>query len=112
MLLSARWPDPDQDELAIEWVRTSFSRLDPQGTSSAYSNYTMNDDPRAVQTFEAGSALRLAEIKRHYDPRNVFRRNHNLNPTLLRPLKAETDVRADGCAEEVTGEEVVSKARN
>lgn len=78
VLLSARWPDSAQDNIAINWVQESFSRLDPKGTSGAYSNYTASDDPRAIQTFGSELATRLRTIKSHYDPQNVFRRNHNL----------------------------------
>lgn len=79
VLLSARWPDPSQDDVAIKWVRETFSRLDPQSLSAAYSNYTASDDHRAVRAFDK-LASRLASIKSHYDPSNVFHRNHNLEP--------------------------------
>ncbi len=80
VLLSARWQDPAKDETAIAWVRESFARLDPSNTSAAYSNYTADDDPRAISTFENGPAVRLAEVKRLYDPSNIFSRNHNFRP--------------------------------
>jgi hypothetical protein len=81
VLLSARWPNPAQDDSAIGWVRASFARLDPQGTSAAYSNYTVADDSRALATFNNTSASRLAEVKRCYDPANLFTRNHNFRTT-------------------------------
>jgi hypothetical protein len=79
ILLSARWPDPSQDDAAIKWVQETFSRLDPQSVSPAYSNYTANDDHRAVRAFDK-MAGRLAAIKSRYDPSNLFFRNHNLKP--------------------------------
>ncbi|MGH9929086.1 MAG: FAD-binding protein [Pyrinomonadaceae bacterium] len=80
VLLSARWRDRTQDESAISWVRETFSRLDPNDTSAAYSNYTGADDPRALQAFESGLARRLISVKVRYDLENVFRRNHNVKP--------------------------------
>jgi hypothetical protein len=78
VLFSARWAHPSSDRSCISWVRSAFNRLDPFGTSATYSNYTPQDDSRAVNGFDGKPAPRLVMAKKYYDPSNLFNRNHNI----------------------------------
>lgn len=78
VLFSARWPDLEADTVALNWIHESFNRLDPAGLSAAYSNYAADGDPRALSSFQTSSTERLHLLKQVYDPRNLFRRNHNI----------------------------------
>ncbi len=82
ILFSARWEKQDDDEAFIHWIRQSFSKLDPLGTSGTYLNYTGVDDQRAVDTLLASTMSQIAKVKTHYDPMNSFKRNHNVLPQL------------------------------
>ncbi len=80
VLLSARWIDASDDAMHIQWVRQTFTALDPHGTSGAYLNYTSADDPRAVETLLCNTLRKISRVKSHYDPQNLFNKNHNVRP--------------------------------
>jgi FAD/FMN-containing dehydrogenase len=57
-----------------------IDRLSPWSTGLAYTNFAGRED-RAENLFTAGDLERLRVLKRHYDPRNLFRvNNHNVAP--------------------------------
>jgi hypothetical protein len=61
------------------WVKSLASALD-QGRDGAYVNF-LNDEPARLAAAYPGRTLeRLREIKRRYDPRNMFRHNENVAP--------------------------------
>ncbi|MEU4156457.1 FAD-binding oxidoreductase [Actinoplanes sp. NPDC026670] len=72
--------DPERIRGALERL---LDRMAPWGTGGAYANFLSTEDttPELVkQAFTAESYRRLAEIKRRYDPANLFRINHNVPP--------------------------------
>jgi FAD/FMN-containing dehydrogenase len=78
----ANWLDAADDAANIAWVRDGLARLEPYGDGSRYLNFAgMQEEGDALmqQTFGERYA-RLAEIKRRYDPHNVFRLNQNIKP--------------------------------
>jgi hypothetical protein len=79
ILISARWRETSHDDAGVAWVRSTFGRIDPAGTSVTYSNYAASDDNRAMRAFEPGYR-KLQAVKARYDPSNLFRRNHNIDP--------------------------------
>jgi hypothetical protein len=80
VLVAARWRQPRDDARAIQWAREAFTTLDPRGVGGAYVNYAGRDDGRAVATYPRAVADRLSLVKKKYDPRNLFARNHNIAP--------------------------------
>jgi FAD/FMN-containing dehydrogenase len=80
LLLIAGWTDPAQTEACIAWARETFDALSPHMADRSYTNYLSADDhDRLAQAF--GPNLdRLVELKRRYDPDNLFRLNHNIDP--------------------------------
>jgi FAD/FMN-containing dehydrogenase len=76
------WPpgDPDADRLR-RWIRDAWARLRPFSTGAAYVNFQAGDegDDRVRATYGANYD-RLAEVKRHWDPDNLFRANRNVPP--------------------------------
>ena len=48
-----------------------------------YSNFAM-DEPDRVKGMYGANYERLARIKAHYDPNNVFRVNQNIKPATSR----------------------------
>jgi berberine-like enzyme len=61
----------------------TFAELEEFGTGSVYLNFTgLADEPPSAGVDDAfgRNLLRLAEIKRAYDPDNFFRRNNNIPP--------------------------------
>lgn len=62
------------------WVRDLAAAL-RRGDDGAYVNFVNDEGPERVQAAYPGATRdRLAAIKARYDPRNVFRRNHNIPP--------------------------------
>jgi FAD/FMN-containing dehydrogenase len=62
------------------WVDDFAARLD-QGDAGAYVNFVGEEGPERVRAAYPGATYdRLAELKRRYDPENVFRLNQNVPP--------------------------------
>ena len=73
--------DPREDETTTSWVRETFEQLQPHCTG-AYVNFLDADDAARVSSAYSSAAwLRLQDVKRQWDPDNLFRLNHNIPPT-------------------------------
>ena len=73
---------PTRDDLPAHaaWVER-YARALRQEDRGRYVNFLMDEGPDAVAAaFPGDTGRRLAEIKRRYDPTNVFRRNQNVAP--------------------------------
>ncbi|MFH8801812.1 FAD-binding oxidoreductase [Streptomyces sp. NPDC017936] len=75
------WEDPADDERCVRWVRDVRADARPWRTGDVYLNFIGDEGAeRVVAGVGAENARRLAELKRRYDPDNVFRFNHNIRP--------------------------------
>jgi FAD/FMN-containing dehydrogenase len=75
------WEDPADDTRCERWVRDVRAGVRPWSTGAVYLNFIGDEGAdRVVAGVGADNARRLAEVKRHYDPDNVFRFNHNIRP--------------------------------
>jgi FAD/FMN-containing dehydrogenase len=56
--------------------------MQPHYDAGVYLNYLDRDEPTEVIKTAYGEVnwTRLRELKRRYDPTNLFRRNHNIPP--------------------------------
>ena len=70
--------DPDAERFP-EWLRAGWERVHPFSTGGNYINFQTADegDERVRETYGANFE-RLVEIKRAYDPNNLFRVNRNI----------------------------------
>lgn len=75
-----KWEDPDRDDEMTAWAETLFEPLAPYAAEGAYVNYLGNAGERRARAAYGGNFERLVEIKRVWDPDNVFRSNHNIPP--------------------------------
>ena len=80
MNVHARWRDPEMDEACIGWARALFEATRPHAVGTAYINFMPEDETDRVEAAYGGSYHRLAELKRRYDPLNLFRMNQNVAP--------------------------------
>jgi FAD/FMN-containing dehydrogenase len=63
------------------WVRSLTDAI-RHLAKGAYPNFLdAADEPRLHEAYPAGTYRRLAEVKRRYDPTNLFHRNLNVRPT-------------------------------
>jgi FAD/FMN-containing dehydrogenase len=79
----AIWEDPADDQLQIGWARRTADDLGKGSlTGAGYGNYAPVDetDERIRASFGPERYDRLRQVKRRYDPDNVFRFNHNIPP--------------------------------
>jgi FAD/FMN-containing dehydrogenase len=80
-LMTSVWTDPANTDENIAWTRTTFSALKPYFAEGRWLNYLEDDDAEdAIRAAYGPNYSRLAEVKRKYDPNNVFRLNHNIAP--------------------------------
>jgi FAD/FMN-containing dehydrogenase len=78
--IAGQWHEPRASEDEIAWARDTFAALEPHLSGGAYSNFMVDDDPRAATVAYGSTLERLQQIKATYDPDNVFRLNQNIEP--------------------------------
>jgi FAD/FMN-containing dehydrogenase len=78
--LISEWPDPSENERHIAWSRQLSKDLAPWAVDGAYLNFTTETDPDRIRRAYGPKYDKLVEIKRRYDPDNVFHNNQNVAP--------------------------------
>jgi FAD/FMN-containing dehydrogenase len=79
MNVHARWDHAPDDTPCVSWARNVFDRAGRHATGGVYVNFVTDDEQR-VQAAYGGNYERLREIKRRYDPDNMFCVNQNIAP--------------------------------
>jgi FAD/FMN-containing dehydrogenase len=75
------WTDPADTGANIAWTQETFTAVQPFRTDGRWLNYYSDDEPLdAIQAAYGVNGARLADVKRRYDPDNVFHINHNIPP--------------------------------
>jgi len=77
------WEAADEDDAQVAWAREFGEGIQPYSTrGGGYLNYMARDEPleRVEAAFGAEKFARLRELKRAYDPGNLFRQNQNIPP--------------------------------
>jgi len=80
MNVHGRWDDPATDEQCIAWCRELFGAAAPHATGGVYVNFMTEEERERVPSAYGESLQRLREVKRVYDPGNLFRMNQNILP--------------------------------
>jgi FAD/FMN-containing dehydrogenase len=81
LLITSVWTDPAGTEANIGWTRETFAALQPHFADRRWLNYLGDDQADdAVRAAYGPNFERLREVKRRYDPDNVFHLNHNIAP--------------------------------
>ena len=81
LLIPSVWTDPADSDANIAWGRETFAALRPHFGRGRWLNYLGDDQADdAVRAAYGRNYDRLREIKRRYDPENVFHLNHNIAP--------------------------------
>ena len=78
----AKWQDPADDAANRDWVRSLAAALQPYGEGRGFVNFlTEASDASSIEAaYGAERYARLVDLKRRYDPHNVFRLNQNIRP--------------------------------
>ena len=74
------WPDPAENTANTAWVKDYYGAIEEFGQGGGYINFLSQDDqPQASANYGANYG-RLRQVKRAYDPDNVFHLNQNITP--------------------------------
>jgi FAD/FMN-containing dehydrogenase len=76
----AVWEDAADDAANIGWARQSMADMRDFTTGGIYLNFIGDEGQDRVRAAFGPSYDRLVEIKRRYDPDNVFHGNQNIRP--------------------------------
>jgi FAD/FMN-containing dehydrogenase len=79
-VIAGMWPDPADNAANIKWVRDYYDATAPLSEEGGYINFMGADDQDRVQANYKGNYARLVEVKRAYDPGNLFHLNQNIKP--------------------------------
>ena len=82
-LALGEWTEPSANGVNIAWTREAYAAMNPYMAKGRYVNYLNADDMAdagAVASAFGPNWARLREVKRRYDPENVFHLNQNIKP--------------------------------
>ena len=81
LLIPSVWTDPAGTDANIAWTRETHAALRPHLASGRWLNYLGDDQAEdSIRAAYGPNYDRLVEVKRRYDPENVFHLNHNIAP--------------------------------
>jgi FAD/FMN-containing dehydrogenase len=82
-LAVGEWVDPSTTAANVAWAREAYAAMAPHFGTGRYVNYLNTDEvteESAVSAAFGPNWKRLREVKRKYDPENVFHLNQNIKP--------------------------------
>jgi FAD/FMN-containing dehydrogenase len=79
-VIAGMWPDPADNAKNTAWVRDYYAATAPLSEEGGYVNFMAEDDQDRIRANYRGNYDRLVEVKRAYDPDNLFHRNQNIAP--------------------------------
>jgi FAD/FMN-containing dehydrogenase len=75
------WERAEEDKTNIDWVRGAWNDMKKYSTGGTYLNFLTEDEGTERTDASLGNALkRLAQVKKKWDPENMFRTNRNIKP--------------------------------
>jgi FAD/FMN-containing dehydrogenase len=81
--VASQWTDPAEDAVHREWTRSFSESVDRWKTGAVYVNAIGGDvtSERKLAAYGGPAKYeRLRELKRTWDPDNLFHLNHNVAP--------------------------------
>jgi FAD/FMN-containing dehydrogenase len=81
LLIPSVWTNPADTEANIAWSRDAFAAMRPHFGDGRWLNYLGDDQADdAIRAAYGPNYQRLSDVKRRYDPDNLFHLNHNVAP--------------------------------
>jgi FAD/FMN-containing dehydrogenase len=74
----SRWDNANDDQKCIAWARQFFKASAPYASAGAYVNFMTAEESDRVAAAYGSNYDRLVEIKKRYDPQNIFHLNQNI----------------------------------
>jgi len=82
MVVMGFWDKAEDRDASMQWARSVWPAIEPM-TSGFYVNEVANDDPeRRIRANYGANYDRLVKLKNKYDPKNLFRLNANVKPSV------------------------------
>lgn len=75
-----RWEDKAQDEECIGWAREFYNKTAEYASGGAYVNFMTEEETDRIVSAYGKNYVRLAQIKKKYDPENLLKHNQNIKP--------------------------------
>ena len=76
----AFWERPEDTAANVKWVKDYWQAMRAYSPRGAYVNFMADEGEDRVRESYRGNYDRLVQIKRKYDPTNLFRLNQNIKP--------------------------------
>jgi FAD/FMN-containing dehydrogenase len=73
------WADATEGDVHRAWTLDTWAKVATYA-NGVYVNFLQDDGERLAEAYPDGTLARLAEVKRRYDPTNLFRHNQNITP--------------------------------
>jgi FAD/FMN-containing dehydrogenase len=82
LAITTVWTDPGATDDNVAWTKETFAAMEPFLAGGRYVNYFAEDDvgDDPVRAAYGPNYDRLVELKRKYDPQNLFHLNANIPP--------------------------------
>jgi FAD/FMN-containing dehydrogenase len=80
MNVHGRWESADDDKRCIGWSREFFAKSQPFASAGAYINFLTQDETDRIAAAYGPAYSRLLDVKKKYDPTNLFCMNQNIKP--------------------------------
>ena len=75
-----RWDEAKDDQKCIAWAREFFKVSAPYASAGAYVNFMTAEEGDRVVAAYGSNYGHLVQIKKRYDPDNIFHLNQNIKP--------------------------------
>ena len=82
MNVHGRWETASEDDKGISWARGFFDASAPYATGGVYVNFMTEEETDRIGAAYGPNHDRLVRVKNTYDPKNLFRLNQNIKPTV------------------------------
>jgi FAD/FMN-containing dehydrogenase len=77
----SNWTDPSDSDKNIQWTQECWNAMRPFLVEDSYGNYVSDEGEAAARAAYGPNYDRLVALKNKYDPTNLFRMNHNIEPS-------------------------------
>jgi FAD/FMN-containing dehydrogenase len=80
LLILSGWVSDAETEANVAWARQLWELTRPLSSDAVYVNYLGTEGDERVRQAYGVNHARLSQLKRKYDPDNLFRLNQNIEP--------------------------------
>jgi hypothetical protein len=80
LLFPSEWMDPADTGANVAWTKETYAAVSKHLLARRWLNYLNDDEDDSVRAAYGPNFDRLVDVKRRYDPENIFHLNHNITP--------------------------------